>query len=107
MLADIERRGEAAVRDWSRGSTAGRPTRSSSARPRSTAAAAALDDDLKEHIAFAQEQVRAFAERQRATLTDLEVETLPGVGSATATSRSTPSAPTCRAAATRCSRRRS
>ena len=79
ILADVERRGEAAVRDWSSGSTAGRPTRSSSARPRSTAAEAALDDDLKEHIAFAQAQVRAFAERQLETLRDLDVETLPGV----------------------------
>ena len=33
-----------------------------------------LDD-----IRFAQDQVRNFAERQRACITDLEVETLPGV----------------------------
>ena len=33
-----------------------------------------LDD-----IAFGQEQVRTFAQAQRATMTDLEVETLPGV----------------------------
>ena len=32
-----------------------------------------------EHIAFAQEQVRGFALAQRATLADLELETLPGV----------------------------
>src|SRR6201999_660856 len=43
------------------------------------AAGAALGDELREHIAFAQAQVRGFAERQRATLLDLEVETLPGV----------------------------
>jgi sulfopropanediol 3-dehydrogenase len=30
-------------------------------------------------IAFGQEQVRRFAEAQRATMTDLEIETLPGV----------------------------
>ena len=47
-------------------------------------------------------QVRGFAAAQRATLQDLEVETLPGRRrSATATSRSTPSAPTRRAASTR------
>jgi sulfopropanediol 3-dehydrogenase len=34
---------------------------------------------LREHIAFAQEQVRAFARAQQATLADLEVETAPGV----------------------------
>jgi sulfopropanediol 3-dehydrogenase len=38
-----------------------------------------LDDELRAHIAFAQAQVRAFAEAQRATLAELEVETLPGV----------------------------
>jgi len=36
-------------------------------------------DELKEHLAFAREQVEHFARLQRATLTDLEVETLPGV----------------------------
>ena len=32
-----------------------------------------------EDIAFCQEQVRTFAQAQRATMTDLEVETLPGI----------------------------
>jgi sulfopropanediol 3-dehydrogenase len=43
------------------------------------AASASLPDALKESIAFAQAQVRNFAELQRATLTDFEAETLPGV----------------------------
>lgn len=34
---------------------------------------------LREHIAFAQEQVRTFATLQRETLSELEIETLPGV----------------------------
>jgi sulfopropanediol 3-dehydrogenase len=38
-----------------------------------------LSDELKDHIAFALAQVRAFAQRQRETLLDLRVETLPGV----------------------------
>ena len=38
-----------------------------------------LSDALRESIAFAQAQVRHFAELQRATLTDFEAETLPGV----------------------------
>jgi sulfopropanediol 3-dehydrogenase len=42
-------------------------------------AAETIDDELRAHIAFAQEQIRAFAVAQRATLQDLEVETLPGV----------------------------
>jgi sulfopropanediol 3-dehydrogenase len=42
-------------------------------------ASAELDDDLKEHIAFAQEQVRRFAQAQRDTLVDLRIEMGPGV----------------------------
>lgn len=38
-----------------------------------------IDPDLARHISFAQDQVRRFAREQRATLVDLEVETLPGV----------------------------
>jgi sulfopropanediol 3-dehydrogenase len=38
-----------------------------------------IGEELREHIAFAQDQVHTFAAAQRTTLTDLEVETLPGV----------------------------
>ncbi len=38
-----------------------------------------LTPALKQSIAFAQTQVRQFAEAQRATLTNFEIETLPGV----------------------------
>jgi sulfopropanediol 3-dehydrogenase len=79
MLADIESRGEAAVRDWSLRLDGWAPESFLVGDAEIGAAAAAVPDELKEHIAFAQEQVRTFAERQRATLSDLEVETLPGV----------------------------
>src|SRR5947209_19327935 len=42
-------------------------------------ASAELPESLRASIAFAQEQIRAFAQLQRATLTDFEAETLPGV----------------------------
>ena len=32
-----------------------------------------------EHIKFAQVQIRRFAEAQRASMTDIKVETMPGV----------------------------
>ncbi len=48
-------------------------------RTRSPPPAASLPEALKESIAFAQAQIRNFAELQRATLTDFEAETLPGV----------------------------
>jgi sulfopropanediol 3-dehydrogenase len=79
ILADVERRGEAAVRDWSLRLDGWAPDSFLAEPAEIEAAAAAVPDELKEHIAFAQEQVRAFAERQRATLLDLEVQTLPGV----------------------------
>ena len=79
LLADIKARGDAAVRDmsakfdkWDRADF-----RLTSAEVRDCMAQLRprdLDD-----IRFAQEQVRGFAEKQRACITDLEVETLPGV----------------------------
>jgi sulfopropanediol 3-dehydrogenase len=79
ILADIDRRGEAAVRDWSSRLDGWAPESFVVGTAEVDEAAAAVPDDLKQHIAFAQEQVRGFAERQRGTLLDLEVETLPGV----------------------------
>ncbi len=79
ILRDIERRGEAAVRDWSLRLDGWAPESFLVVGAEIDAAGAAVPDDLKEHIAFAQAQVRAFAEQQRATLADLDVETLPGV----------------------------
>jgi sulfopropanediol 3-dehydrogenase len=79
ILSDIEARGEAAVRGWSLRLDGWAPDSFVVGAAELDAASAAVPDDLKEHIAFAQEQVRAFAQRQRATLADLDVETLPGV----------------------------
>ena len=42
-------------------------------------ATASIDSQLKRHIDFAADQIRGFAEAQRATMTDLRVETMPGV----------------------------
>jgi sulfopropanediol 3-dehydrogenase len=78
-LEDIERRGDAAVRemsrkfdDWDR-----EDFRLSDAEIE--ACLAELDAQALDDIRFAQAQVRNFAERQKACLRDLEVETLPGV----------------------------
>jgi sulfopropanediol 3-dehydrogenase len=79
MLADIERRGEVAVREHSRRLDGWDPPSFAVGRAERTAAGAALGDELREHIAFAQAQVRRFAELQLGTLRELKVETLPGV----------------------------
>lgn len=79
ILADIERRGDDAVRDlsikfdkWDRDSY--RLT-----EPEIQACIDALTpQDLKD-IEFAQKQVRNFAQIQRESMQDVEVETLPGV----------------------------
>lgn len=79
ILADVEARGDAAVRElserfdkWSPESFRLSPTEIEDlieSLPQQTI------DDIK----FAQAQVRGFAEIQRAALQDVEVETLPGV----------------------------
>jgi sulfopropanediol 3-dehydrogenase len=79
MLLEIERRGAAAVREYSRRLDGWDPPSFRVGEEAVRAAEGEVTPELREHIAFAQAQVRAFAEHQRATLTDLEVETLPGV----------------------------
>ncbi|MEA2419670.1 MAG: sulfopropanediol 3-dehydrogenase [Thermoleophilaceae bacterium] len=79
MLADIERRGEDAVREWSDTLDGWAPESFLVGPDEIEAAAAAVPQDLRRHIDFAQARVRDFAERQLGTLSDLHVETLRGV----------------------------
>jgi sulfopropanediol 3-dehydrogenase len=79
MLLDIERNGMRAIRKYSAALDAWTPSSFLVGPDEIARAAGAVDPELRVHISFAQEQVRRFAERQRATLVDLEVETLPGV----------------------------
>lgn len=79
MLARIEREGADAIRAYSADLDGWSPPSFLVDDATIAAAAERVDADLREHIAFAQAQVRAFATAQRATLTDLELETLPGV----------------------------
>ncbi len=79
ILADVEARGDAAVRDLSEKFDKWSPAqfRLSDAdveQALSNASKQDLDD-----IRFAQAQVRNFAQHQRAAVRDIEVETLPGV----------------------------
>jgi sulfopropanediol 3-dehydrogenase len=79
ILADIEARGEQAVRDLSKKFDDWAPesfklTPQEIERAIGQVAKRDLDD-----IRFAQAQVKNFAEKQKETLRDLEVETLPGV----------------------------
>ena len=79
MLSKIEAGGIDAVRDYSRELDDWAPDDFEVGPEVVAAAESGLSDALKESIAFAQTQIRGFAEAQRATLTDFETETLPGV----------------------------
>jgi sulfopropanediol 3-dehydrogenase len=79
LLLEIERDREAAVRRISERLDRWAPARFVVEAPAIEAAAAAVDAELATHIAFAQDQVRAFARAQLGTLGPLELEPLPGV----------------------------
>jgi sulfopropanediol 3-dehydrogenase len=79
MLLAIESRGIDAVRAYSQELDNWNPDDFEVGPEAIRDAEAALPDSLKASIAFAQTQIRGFAEAQRATLTDFETETLPGV----------------------------
>lgn len=79
MLGRIERDGVDAVRAYSRELDGWDPKSFVATPSEIEAATGKIDGELREHIAFAQEQVRAFARAQRASLTDIEVQTRPGV----------------------------
>jgi sulfopropanediol 3-dehydrogenase len=79
ILADIEARGDAAVRELSvKFDNWDREDYRLTAAEIDRCLAELSPQDLAD-IAFAQQQVRRFAEHQRAAIRDLEVETLPGV----------------------------
>ena len=78
-LADIAERGDAAVRELSvKFDHYDPPSFRLSEAEIESAISQVSARDLAD-IKFAQTQIRRFAEAQRATMTDLEVETLPGV----------------------------
>jgi sulfopropanediol 3-dehydrogenase len=79
MLRAIERGGIDAVRRYSRELDDWDPPSFEVTPTQVDAASASLAPELTRSIAFAQAQIRNFAQLQRATLTDFEAETLPGV----------------------------
>lgn len=78
-LADIESRGDAAVRELSEKFDNFNPPRFRLTESEIEAAMSKVSARDMEDIKFAQDQIRRFAEQQRASMTDIEVETLPGV----------------------------
>jgi sulfopropanediol 3-dehydrogenase len=79
MLGEIERRGDAAVREYSDRLDHWSPRSFRLTRAEIDACYEALPRQAIDDITFAQAQVRNFAEVQRRSMQDVEVETLPGV----------------------------
>ena len=79
ILADVEARGDAAVRDLSAKFDNWSPKSFRLSAEEIERAMAQVSARDLEDIRFAQAQVRTFAEHQKRALEDIEVETLPGV----------------------------
>ena len=78
-LADIEARGDAAVRELAEKFDNYSPASYRLSQEEIDSLIAEVSPRDMEDIKFAHEQVKAFAEAQRASMTDIEVETMPGV----------------------------
>ena len=79
ILLDVEKRGDAAVRELSEKFDKWSPESFRLSPTQIEELIASLPDQVIQDIKFAQAQVRGFAQAQRNALKDIEVETLPGV----------------------------
>jgi sulfopropanediol 3-dehydrogenase len=78
-LLDIEARGDEAVREMSKNFDHYDPVAFRLTRAEIDAAIAKVSPRDLEDIKFAQAQIRRFAQAQRDSMTDVEIETVPGV----------------------------
>ncbi len=79
IIADVRTRGLGAVREHSRTFDGWDPPSFRVSAEEIEAAKAQIAPEVLASLDFAHAQIRNFARRQRASLTDFEVETLPGV----------------------------
>ncbi|WP_326824324.1 histidinol dehydrogenase [Streptosporangium sp. NBC_01756] len=79
IIADVRSRGDEAVREYSGKFDGWQPEEFRLGPEDIERIIAEVDDRVIEDIRFVQRQVRTFAQHQRDSLTDIEVETLPGV----------------------------
>mgnify|MGYP002783799495 CR=1 FL=1 len=79
IIADVEKRGDAAVREMSEKFDKWSPERFRLSPAEIEACIASMPPRDVEDIEFAQTQIRNFAQIQRDSMKDVEVETLPGV----------------------------
>jgi sulfopropanediol 3-dehydrogenase len=79
LLADIGQRGDAAVREYSSRFDQWSPAAFRLSDEEIAACVAQVDAKALEDIKFAQAQIRRFAQIQKSSMHDVEIETLPGV----------------------------
>src|SRR5580693_7194438 len=79
IIADVAKRGDTAVREMSERFDKWSPPSFRLSKDEIAALVAKVAPQTIDDIKFAQAQIRNFAEIQRASLRDVEVETLPGV----------------------------
>ena len=79
IIADIEKNGDSAVRSYSETFDNWTPKSYRLSKSEIKACYEQLDDQVIADIKWAQQQVRNFAQIQRDSMKDVEVETLPGV----------------------------
>lgn len=79
ILKDIETHGDSAVRKLSEKFDAYSPPQFRLSDSEIEAAMQRVSSRDMDDIKFAQSQIRTFAEAQRASMTDIEIETIPGV----------------------------
>jgi len=79
ILKEIDARGDAAVREYSERFDKWSPESFRLTEAQIQACIASLPEKTLEDIRFAQAQIRRFAQIQRESLKDVEIETLPGV----------------------------
>jgi sulfopropanediol 3-dehydrogenase len=79
IIADVRERGDAAVRDYSTRFDHWSPPRFRLSPEDIQRLTSNVPAQVRDDIAFAQTQIRGFAEAQRRSITDFEIEPLPGV----------------------------
>jgi sulfopropanediol 3-dehydrogenase len=79
ILLGVEKRGAAAVREYSERFDHWSPDRFTLTREEVERAVAAVPRELRDHIDRAAEQIGTFAKAQRSSLSEVEIEPTPGV----------------------------
>ena len=79
ILRDVGERGDSAVREYSERFDRWSPEDFRLSASTVTALVDSVDPAVRRDIEFAQDQIRRFAQAQRAALREVEVETMPGV----------------------------